>query len=80
MFRNDRIRMLLVALPIAVSPILVGCDSTTAPKFPKPVEEPEDSTPEEGMTGRWSMNPKGLHGGAMPKGVMPFTFSGPETT
>jgi hypothetical protein len=80
MFRYRVLRSLLLVGPLAVTPLVAGCDSATGPKFPDPIEEEEDSTIEDGMNRRWSRAPVGLDGSAMATGVMPFTFAVRETT
>jgi len=79
MIRIKPSRLLFLMVPLAVLAVL-GCSDATGPKFPDPIEEPEDSTIEEGMTRRWSMAPGGAVWDHMPIGVMPFTSKGPEST
>ena len=80
MIRFGTSRVLLFATALVFLPAIAGCDSTTAPKFPDPIEEPEDSTPEEGMTRRWGLVPGALDAGELETRTMPFTYASVETT
>ena len=72
---------LLVMGTLAILPLFAGCDSTTGPRFPDPIEEEEDSTIEEGMRGSWSLAPVPTTSTRPPaRHAMPFTFPVRETT